>query len=95
MKTAVLFLHGSGGSGPELKYFLDTFRIPQLNSKTFSTLAQENNFDIITPSSVLRSYTPAGGEKMNVWYDRSANFIELGRKDREYITSVSDSVNQV
>ena len=95
MKTAILFLHGSGGTGPELQHYLNTFRIPQFNSKPFSTVAQENNFDLLCPSSAVRKYTPAGGERMNVWYDRSANFISLGRKDREYESSVTESINEV
>lgn len=95
MKTAVLFLHGSGGTGPELQNYLNSFRIPQFNSKSFLTIASDNNYDIFTPSSKICNYTPVGGERMNVWYDRSANFISLGRKDKEHQSSVTDSIKEV
>jgi len=95
MKTAILFLHGSGGTGLELQHYLNTFSIPQFHSKSFSTIARDNNFDILTPSSAIRKYTPAGGERMNVWYDRSANFMSLGRQDREYLSSMTESINEV
>lgn len=94
MKTLVIFLHGSGGTGPclreRLMQNLDVF-----NSKSFLVMASERNIDIITPTSDVAPYAPAFGDRMNIWHNRSPNFLSLGRDDREYISEVNNSIRKI
>jgi predicted esterase len=96
MKTLIIFLHGSGGTGHDLGKFLGINRYRSFEGKTFIQKAQENGISIITPTAPLQSYSPAFGEKVNVWFDRSPNFIELGRNDIEYDPRFSiQNVNKI
>jgi hypothetical protein len=94
-KTLLVFLHGSGGTGPEIRSFLDSVPLEQFGLKTFRSVAEEKNIEYICPTAVKRAYTPAMGEKMNVWFDRSGDFNCRGIDDREDIAGANSSVNQV
>lgn len=82
-KVALLFLHGSGSSGMELRGFLESCRLPALNLRTFRQVLEQIGVDLFTPTAPTRSYSPAGGEEMNVWFDRSRNFIQEGLNSKE------------
>lgn len=93
-KLLIIFLHGSGGTGLEIKSFLDTVPLEKLNS-TFKRITQEKYIEYICPTALRRSYTPAMGQKLNVWFDRSGNFQQRGVEDKEDIEGADRSVNQV
>ena len=95
-KTLLIFLHGSGGNGPELRSFLDSVPLQQFGLKTFRHVATDKNIDYICPTAIERPYTPAMGEYMNVWFDRSSNFIRKGITDSlEDVLGAANSVTQV
>ena len=95
-RTLLVFLHGSGGNGPELRTFLDSVPLEQFGFRTFRSIANEKNIEYVCPTANKRSYTPAMGEKMNVWFDRSENFHRRGIEDPvEDVVGANDSVNQV
>lgn len=99
MKVLVVFLHGSGGSGFELSQFLNSLPVSSLNNKTFHEHLNSDSssirYDILTPTADARSYTPGFGELMNVWFDRSSNYAQLGRKDDEDDGGIHTSLSKV
>jgi predicted esterase len=95
-KTALIFLHGSGGSGIELRTYLESFRIEAFNYKTFRQITDENNMDIYCPTSKSIEYLPAFGHPMNVWFNRSLNFTNLGLNDTyEDTVEIQESINRI
>lgn len=74
-KSALFFLHGSGGDGKELRSFLQQMPLRQFQHKSFGDVLTEYNFDLFTPTAKVRRYAPMGGEKMSVWFDRSPSFV--------------------
>ena len=100
MKVLVIFLHGSGGSGADFSEFLNSFPVSLLNDKTFHAFLNSDNhniqYDIVTPTADARLYTPGfNGVPTNAWFDRSGNFVQLGRKDLEDREGVQTSLNKV
>lgn len=59
---AVIFLHGSGDSGPECRRWIKV--LLGLN-------AAFHHMQIIFPTAPRRSYTAASGLEGNIWFDRS------------------------
>ena len=95
-RTLLIFLHGSGGNGPELRSFLDSVPLKEFGMKTFFNIAAEKRIDYLCPTAIERPYSPAMGEQMNVWFDRSSNFIREGTNDAvEDLEGANTSVNQV
>jgi predicted esterase len=94
-RTLVVFLHGSGGTGPDLRSFLDLVPLEQFGHKTFRTVAKEKNIEYICPTAALRPYTAAMGQKMNVWFDRSDDFTRKGLNDSEDLETANSSVTQI
>ena len=95
MKGLVIFLHGAGDTGDNFDDTLYSTKLHSFNSKSFMSILDEMNFDMITPTAKLRRYKPACNDEMSVWYNRSLNFLDLGRDDLEYIDDINDSINQV
>jgi predicted esterase len=91
MKTLLIFLHGSGSNGPELRTYLESIPLEDFQHRTFRALLDENHIDLMTPTALERKYSPAGGESMNVWYDRTPNFLQEGLSSIEDIDSVTQS----
>ena len=81
MSTAVFFLHGSGDTGPNLRLYMDSLPLEDFEFKTFTQVGNDFGITVYTPSSGARKYTPAFGNSMNVWFDRSADFNVLGLED--------------
>ena len=98
-RVALFFLHGSGDNGNNFKYYLETIPLTkQFNYQTFKQflINQKDYFyELYTPSSPIISYSPAGGEKFSVWYDRSPNFTEKGIDDIEDIEGINKSLQQI
>lgn len=94
-KTLLVFLHGSGGTGPEIRSFLNTVRLEKYAMQTFQSLAKARDMDYVCPTANSRRYTPAMGERMNVWFDRGVDFQRKGLSDLEDIEGANKSVDQV
>jgi predicted esterase len=94
-RNVIIFLHGSGGDGRELRAFLEAYRLPAFNMQTFRQVLDSWNTDLITPTSSLRPYTPAGGETMNVWFDRTANFQVEGLRSKEDTEGANRSLDSL
>ena len=78
---AVVFLHGSGDSGSGIRKYLEILQLDRYGFKTFRQVADESGISIFTPTSKVINYTPALGQSMNVWFDRSSEFMSLGIND--------------
>ena len=94
-KTLLVFLHGSGGTGPEIRSFLHSIQVEKHAMQTFHSLAKARNIDYVCPTANIRRYTPAMGERMNVWFDRGVDFQRKGLNDLEDLEGANTSVNQV
>ena len=95
MKGLIIFLHGSGDTGENINDTLSCTKLSSFNSKSFTSILSDMSYDIITPTAKLRRYKPAYNDEMNVWYNRSLNFLDLGREDVEYVDDINESINQV
>ena len=94
-RTLVVFLHGSGGTGPEIWSFLDTIPLETFGMRTFRSVADEKKIDFVCPTAVKRPYTPALGERMNVWFDREGDFNRKGIKGLEDLKGANNSIQEV
>ena len=94
-KTLLVFLHGSGGTGPEIRSYLNSIQLDKYAMQTFQSLAKARNMDYVCPTANTRRYTPAMGERMNVWFDRSVDFQRRGLNDLEDLEGANKSVDQV
>ena len=94
MATLLIFLHGSGGTGRDIRDYLD-LPLDAFQHRTFGEVAEMANIDIITPTASERPYTPMNREPTRGWFDRSPNFIQLGCDDVEDTHGVNESIHQV
>lgn len=98
-RVAIFFLHGSGDNGNNFKYYLETIPLTkQFNYQTFKQILlnqKDYQYDLYTPSSPIIPYSPAGGEKHYVWYDRSPDFKAKGINDIEDIEGTNKSLQQI
>lgn len=94
-KSCLLFMHGSGSCGQDIAGYLDNITLADHDYNTFRDIAQSLSIDIITPTSDVRRYTPMGGERCNVWFDRTASFIREGMNDTEDFEGAERSINQI
>lgn len=62
-RTIVLFLHGSGDSGPNFRATLSSFA-------PIESLVPDNAI-VLFPTAPKRPYTAANSAEMNVWFDRT------------------------
>eukprot|EP01035_Chromulina_nebulosa_P059951 gene59951-82021_t len=105
MKTIVLLLHGSGGTGMQLRTFLETAPINSLGQRTFREILdaglscesgkRTGPISLVTPTSDVMPYTPLGGETLNVWFDRSPQFLSRGMEDREDLIGADRSIDKL
>lgn len=94
-KSCLLFMHGSGSCGQDITGYLDSITLADHGYNTFRDVAQSLSIDIIAPTSDARRYTPMGGERCNVWFDRTAFFIREGMADTEDFEGAERSINQI
>ena len=78
--TALIFLHGSGGTGSELYSYLESAPLMNRGYRPFTVIANELGCFIITPTSPKRNYMGTSVE-MNVWFDRSPVWQSMGPDD--------------
>lgn len=97
MKTLLLFLHGSGGNGPELVDYLNQPNL-HINNQYTSFMNQVSllDIDVYCPTSRYIPYTPIGGCHLTAWFDRSEDFINRGFYDPfEDVNGIDESINDV
>jgi predicted esterase len=100
MATLLIVLHGSGGSGPELRMAFEALPLQHFHGRTFQQAAQMNQrynhgIEILTPTAPSRPYTPCLGEELNVWFDRSENFDVEGLASKEDSRGVDESLKRL
>jgi len=94
-RYAVVFLHGSGSSGNDLRSFLEHVPIPSLEYNTFAKCLKEIDCDIFTPTANRIMYDGIG-EYANVWHNRRQNWENFGVDDSyEDLNGISASSERV
>lgn len=94
--TVLVFLHGSGGDGVELRAFLECVPIEEFVGKTFREACDVSNIDLVTPTSELRNYKPNMNIPTRVWFNRSSEFHQLGVNDSyEDVDGINESINKI
>ena len=88
MKTCLIFLHGSGGNGDEIRSFLEFAPVSQFNFSTFKHMIDGSLIDLFTPTAPLNFYSPSQ-VPMNVWFDRSKYFALEGLETKEHLSSTN------
>jgi predicted esterase len=92
-KSLLVFLHGSGGNGSELRSYLENIPLASFGYNSYvDVISSELNISVFSPSSGVRRYSAAGGERMNVWYDRTPAFMKEGRNSTEDIAGINSSI---
>ena len=95
MSALIIFLHGSGGTGPGIRVVLEALPLANFGGRTFRQVADLSSIDILTPTANKRPYTPAYGDYMTVWFDRALNFHSEGTQSSEDIEGVDISIARV
>ncbi|CAM9583733.1 unnamed protein product [Discosporangium mesarthrocarpum] len=85
-RGAVVFLHGSGGTGQGIREWLHAASMGR-----FECRLSELGLKLVCPTSPLRSYTLAGGASSRVWFDRT----ELSPSAKQDKAGVRRSMQQV
>jgi len=93
--TLMIFLHGSGGNGQELRSFLDIVTLSEFANRSFRNVATMSNIQYITPTAPYQPYKPNFDMPMNVWFNRTSRFIELGVDDIEDTIGTEKSVDMI
>lgn len=96
--AVVVFLHGSGSSGRELRSYLEVVGVPVGNDdvdKSFAAHLMELSWSLSCPTAPERPYTGAMNMPSNIWFDRSSDWMTLGRKDKEDLEGIEASMDQV
>lgn len=95
-KSLLVFLHGSGCTGMELRQFLSVCPISGFEYKTFRQMAIENRMDILAPTADKMRYSPMGNQTITAWFNRSPACYSKGVEDTyEDIESVEKSLAKV
>jgi hypothetical protein len=93
---AIIFLHGAGDTGLSLQSFFTNTPLELFNDRSYQDICSSLHIDILTPTSILRSYSPHLGDKDYVWYDRSRDWNVLGPdNEEEDINGIDLSINDV
>jgi len=94
-RVALIFLHGSGGTGAETRGFLESLPIPKFQYNTFREVLDSLSITLFTPTAKERKYSAAYGERMNVWFDRNPRFQIEGMNGSEDLAGVDVSINAI
>jgi len=87
-RGALIFLHGSGDSGPGLREWIRNV------DRSFLTSMSEANIKVVFPTAPSRPYTMAGGESLTVWHDRWS-FGNDAKEDVEGVDETIQSINRI
>ena len=93
--TLLIFLHGSGGNGQELRTFLDVVTLSDFANRSFRNVADMSNIQYITPTAPYQPYIPNFRQPMHVWFNRTSRFIELGVDDDEDYIGTENSLELI
>ena len=93
--TCIVIFHGPGSSGSELRCYLDNVPLEDFEFRTFSQVAQSLSIDVVTPTAKPRSYAVIGGERCNVWADRSPDFMKLGLEGMVDKSGIDATLNEI
>jgi len=96
-RSLVIFLHGSGGNGGELRQFLSVVPLGEKQGyRPFVDVLGSQNMDLLTPTAVSRAYTPFDEAPSTVWFNRAADFLSKGAEDvYEDVEGANKSFDQV
>ena len=95
-RTALIFLHGSGSNGTELNHYLSCIPLgDHFHHDTFYQTCEKRNIQIFTPTAQKKPYSPALRMPMNVWFDRSSNYLEFALEDEEDESGVENSIQTI
>lgn len=67
----VIFLHGSGGTGVEMREYLKMFK------KDLDIISGVRHIRFMFPSAPVKPYTALYGQKSRVWHDRQGIHMDL------------------
>jgi predicted esterase len=95
VKTAIVFLHGSGSSGLDLRQFFESVPLENFGYETFFSVLTQSSMNLFTPTAENRRYTAMGGERMNIWFDREYNFLNAGMNGDEDLYGIDRSFSQL
>lgn len=93
--TCLIFLHGSGSDGDDIRTYLDTVPLPDFENRTFTQVSRSLSVTVHTITAPSRPYSPFGGELSTVWFDRSPFFQREGMNDTEDSVGVEASLDLV
>lgn len=85
-QAALIFLHGSGDSGPGIRQWLS-----HASGGAFEDNLRAAGVQLFCPSAPARPYTLAGGNPQTVWFDRKTMAYEVP----EDVDGVKISVEQI
>lgn len=95
-RSLLIFLHGSGGTGHDIREFVDSAPLNEFGNNAFSDVCKDISMDIVTPTSDVRKFTAIGGERMNIWFDRTSKFFSRdGLDDLEDLDGVEMSLDKI
>ncbi|KAL0101366.1 hypothetical protein PUN28_018886 [Cardiocondyla obscurior] len=80
--ATVFFFHGSGGTGEDLKAWVNILNREKL---------QFPHIKLLYPSAPSQPYTPINGMKQNVWFDR----IAISNQAPEHVESVNSMCQNI
>ena len=95
--VAVIFLHGAGLDGQgKLRSAISCLPIETLEFRTFRQAAAELEICLVTPTAGEIAYTPALGELVPAWFNRSSDYHRLGREDPfEDVCGLDNSLSSI
>lgn len=95
-RMLLVFLHGSGGTGKEIRSYLDAVPLAYFGRQTFTEYCISHSIDVMAPTADVKSFTAMCGEKMNIWFDRTSKFFTHdGLDDIEDIEGVELSLSKI
>ena len=94
-RIAFVCLHGSGGNGRELAQYFGAIPIESSGFDSFHDVCMARNIQIFTPTADEKPYSPAMQMSLNVWFDRSANYLDEGLEDTEDKEGIEKSMDTI
>lgn len=96
-KVGIIFLHGSGSNGHEMRNALNSIPLETYKQNSFCDVILRNlNWCISTPTADKLPYDVCDGEYMNVWFNRLPSFELNGVQDSyEDVENVNKSLEKV
>ena len=75
LKIGLIFLHGSGSNGNEMRNILNTLPLETYKYNSFVDILINNlGWELKTPTADMIPYDVCDGEVMNCWFNRKSTF---------------------